>query len=196
MSAVNVGSSVPASTVAVLSSCKNRTLTRCLFMFIINYIQVPSSPAGVALRCPSCLIDSAHLVCGSGSMKLSNVRPSVCLSVRPIIRPPNAAAAAGFAAVGPGATRSIDRLLHGRAWQQMRAVSLCQLTHEAKHRLVVTALLLLGRIACAECKDAAYCYRCSVVRVCVCVCLVQPTVSHTKAAEPIEMSFGLWTRWA
>ena len=109
---------------------------------------------GVALRCPSCLIDSAHLVCGSGSMKLSNVRPSVCLSVRSIIRPPNAAAAAGFAAVGPGATRSIDRLLHGRAWQQMRAVLRCQLTQEAKHRLVVIALLLLCRLACAECKDA------------------------------------------
>jgi len=41
-------------------------------------------------------------------------------------------------------------------------------------------------------KDAAYCYRCSVV--CQSVCLLDTTVSPAKTAEPIEMLFGLWTR--
>ena len=53
--------------------------------------------------------------------------------------------------------------------------------------------LLLGRIACAEGKDAASCYSCSVVCLSV-VCLLFTSVSTTKTAEPIEMSFGLWTR--
>ena len=40
-----------------------------------------------------------------------------------------------------------------------------------------------------------FCYRCSVVCVCVClsVCLLDTIVSPTKAAEPIEMPFGMWT---
>jgi len=49
---------------------------------------------------------------------------------------------------------------------------------------------LLGHIAYTECKDAACCYRCSVV--CLCVCLLVTTVSPTETAEPIEMPFGLW----
>jgi len=57
---------------------------------------------------------------------------------------------------------------------------------------VVGSLLVLGVIASMDCKDAAYCYRCSVV--CLCVCLLDTTVSLTKTAEAIEMPFGLWTR--
>ena len=57
--------------------------------------------------------------------------------------------------------------------------------------------LLLGRIACrpTQCIDAAYCYRCNVVCVCVCVRLVTAvtTVSCAKTDEPIEMLFGVWT---
>jgi len=41
---------------------------------------------------------------------------------------------------------------------------------------------ILGHTACTECKDVAYCYRCSVV--CVCVCLLDTTMSCTKAAKP------------
>jgi len=41
-------------------------------------------------------------------------------------------------------------------------------------------------------EDAAYCYRCSVV--CVSVCLLDITVSCAKTAEPIEMPFVLWAR--
>jgi len=52
-------------------------------------------------------------------------------------------------------------------------------------------LLFLGRIACAECKDAAYCYRCSVV--CVCVCLLDITVSCAETDGPSKMPFGVWT---
>ena len=60
----------------------------------------------------------------------------------------------------------------------------------------VTAVLLLGRIACA---DAACCCRCSVVCVCVCVsacvCLLDTRESY-KNGEPIEMLLGcgLWNR--
>jgi len=49
-------------------------------------------------------------------------------------------------------------------------------------------LLVLGVIASMDCKDAAYCCRCSVV------CLLDTTVSLTKTDEPIEMPFGLSTR--
>ena len=52
--------------------------------------------------------------------------------------------------------------------------------------------LLLGRIACMECKDAACCCRCSVS--CVSVCLLVTTVSPTKTAEPIEVPFAIWTQ--
>jgi len=37
-------------------------------------------------------------------------------------------------------------------------------------------------------KDAVYCYRCSVIALCV--CLLDTTVSPTRTDEPIE----LWTR--
>jgi len=50
-------------------------------------------------------------------------------------------------------------------------------------------LQLLGRIACTHCIDAAYCHRRSVV----CVCLLVTTVSPTRAAEPSEVPFGVWT---
>jgi len=53
---------------------------------------------------------------------------------------------------------------------------------------------LIGCIACTDCKDAAYCCRRSVVCVRVCVCLLDRTVSRTKAAEPIEVPFGIRTR--
>jgi len=49
-------------------------------------------------------------------------------------------------------------------------------------------LILLGRIACTECKDAAaYCYRCSLV--CLSVCLSVTTVSSAETAGRIEMRF-------
>jgi len=54
---------------------------------------------------------------------------------------------------------------------------------------------------------AAYCYRRSVVGVCVCACvracvrvcvcvsiMLDTNVSPAKTAEPTEMPFGLWTR--
>jgi len=54
------------------------------------------------------IVDTASIVCGAGSMKLSSVRLSVC----PIIWPPHAAAAGLLHwARRPG---DIDRLLHGR----------------------------------------------------------------------------------
>ena len=60
-------------------------------------------------RCNSALvIDTACIVCGAGSMKLSGVRPSVCLSVCPTTSVPSLAAArrcGGFAAVGPAGRR-------------------------------------------------------------------------------------------
>jgi len=46
--------------------------------------------------------------------------------------------------------------------------------------------LLLGRIARTNRKDAASCYTCSVVCVCV--------LTATKTTELIEMTYGLWTR--
>ena len=42
----------------------------------------------------------------------------------------------------------------------------------------------------SQCKDAAYCYRCSVV----CICLLYATMSFVKTVELIEMPFELWTR--
>jgi len=64
--------------------------------------------------------------------------------------------------------------------------------------------ILPGRIAYTGYKNAACCYRCSVVcvsvSVCVCVsaclsvCLLDTTVSPAKTDEPIEMLFRLWTR--
>jgi len=54
--------------------------------------------------------------------------------------------------------------------------------------------LLLGRIACTECKDVAYCYHRGMVCLPTCVCLLDTTLNHTKTAEPIDVSFGLWTR--
>jgi len=49
-------------------------------------------------------------------------------------------------------------------------------------------------MASTECVDAAYCYRCSVVCVSACVCLMDTTVSCANMAEPIEVLFGIWTR--
>jgi len=45
----------------------------------------------------------------------------------------------------------------------------------------------LGRIACTQCTDAAYCYRCSVV------CVLVATMSYAETAEAIEVSFGVWS---
>jgi len=61
---------------------------------------------------------------------------TVCLSIRPTSRPPHVAAAGLL--LWARRAGVIDRLLHGRgAEQQLRAVSRCQLTSEAKHRLVL-----------------------------------------------------------
>jgi len=49
-----------------------------------------------------------------------------------------------------------------------------------------------------ECKDAAYCYRCSVVCDCVC-CLLDMTMNcaTAKTAELIEVLFGVCGfKWA
>ena len=32
--------------------------------------------------------------------------------------------------------------------------------------------------------------------VCVCVCLLDTTVSTTETDEPIDMPFGMWIWWA
>ena len=44
--------------------------------------------------------------------------------------------------------------------------------------------------------DAAYCYRCSMVGVFVCLSIghIRETRNHTKTAELIEVPFGVWTR--
>jgi len=55
------------------------------------------------------IIDTARIVCRAGSMKLSNVRPSVCLS-----HSVAAYRCGGFAAVGPAWAGDTDRLLHGQ----------------------------------------------------------------------------------
>jgi len=53
-------------------------------------------------------------------------------------------------------------------------------------------LTILGRIAYEQCIDAAYCYECSVV--CVSVFVMVITMSCADSVEPIEMSYGVWTR--
>ena len=69
----------------------------------------------------------------------------------------------------------------------------CLSTHTltAKHRAYLQTLL--GRIAWAESKGTACCYRCSVI--CLSVCL---SAGHSrtpyKMAEPIDIPFGMWTR--
>ena len=68
-----------------------------------------------------------------------SVRPSVCLSVCLSVCPiyqPLQQRAAGLL-LWARRVGDIDRLLHGRAPQQMRAVSRCQLTQEAEYRLVL-----------------------------------------------------------
>ena len=45
--------------------------------------------------------------------------------------------------------------------------------------------LLLRRIACRQRKDAAYCYRWSVVSVCLCVCLLDTTMSLLTQYFPL-----------
>ena len=51
--------------------------------------------------------------------------------------------------------------------------------------------ILLGRIAFTECKDAAYCYRSSVV--CVFVSPLDTNMNPTKTGDPIKVPYGLWT---
>jgi len=52
---------------------------------------------------------------------------------------------------------------------------------------------LLDCIACTLSKDATYCYWCTVVCVCMSVCLLDISMSCAKMAELIEMQFTLWT---
>ena len=66
--------------------------------------------------------------------------------------------------------------------------------------------ILLGRIACTQYIDAAYCYKCRwyglrlylcvrvSVSVCMSVCLLVATVSPTKRMNEIEVPFRMWTR--
>jgi len=55
--------------------------------------------------------------------------------------------------------------------------------------------ILLGHIACKQCIDAGYCYRCCMqhvcVSVCASVCVLFTGVNCAKMAEPVEMSFAL-----
>jgi len=53
--------------------------------------------------------------------------------------------------------------------------------------------LLLNHIVCTQCIDLVYCYRCSMVSVYVCVCLLGITMNCSKTAEPVKMPFGFWT---
>jgi len=76
------------------------------------------------------IIGTARIVCGAGTMQLSDVRVSVCLSHSPAAR-----RCSGFAAVGPARRyRSIAVWLSAvaapqqGAQQQMRAVPRYQLT--------------------------------------------------------------------
>jgi len=66
---------------------------------------------------------------------------------------------------------------------------LCNYFRIYGHYCVTLFHFLLGCVAYTECDR---CYRCSVV--CVCVCLLDTSVSPAKTAEPVEMLFGLWTR--
>jgi len=80
------------------------------------------------------------IICAGGSMKLSGVRPSVRLSVRPIIRPPHVAAAyllqwpVGLAdsrnrSIAARPAVSSSRVAARRAaTRKLRAVPRCQLT--------------------------------------------------------------------
>jgi len=79
---------------------------------------------------------------------------------------------------------------HKAAWRRWDSVRASGSSGEYWYQ--TRLVKLLGRIACTECKDATCCYGCSVV--CLCVCLLDTTVSPTKKAEPIKMPFGLWTR--
>jgi len=63
-----------------------------------------------------------------------------------------------------------------------RTASLPNVVLTAQHTFYWAAML-------CKAQDAAYCYRCSVV----CVCLLDTTVSPAKTDEPIEMPFGLCT---
>ena len=79
---------------------------------------------------------------------------------------------------------------HNCAWtiSQCHPVNACLIDFQS----------LLGHIACMQCIDAAYCYRCSVC-VCVCICLVMcvclsVTVNCAKTIEAVKMLFVLWTR--
>jgi len=60
--------------------------------------------------------------------------------------------------------------------------------------LLLVQVLFLVHIACMECKDAAYCYMCSVVCVSVCFCaFIGHNRERTKTSEPVKMPFGLWS---
>ena len=54
-------------------------------------------------------------------------------------------------------------------------------------------MTFLGHVECIECKDAAYCYRCSAVCVRVPVYLSDIIMRCAKTDKPIEMPFGVWT---
>jgi len=57
-------------------------------------------------------------------------------------------------------------------------------------REMIVIGLLLGRIACTQCKNAAHCYSYSVVSLCVCVPPLVTSVIITKTAKPIEAPFA------
>ena len=52
----------------------------------------------------------------------------------------------------------------------------------------------MDRIACTQCINAVYCYKYSVVCVCLSESLLVTTVSLTKTAKPIYVPFGVVTR--
>ena len=77
-----------------------------------------------------------------------------------------------------------------------RAKAIINKTRQVTEKQSATAVLhshersiaLLGCAACMQCTDVAYCHRCSVVCVSVCLCL-----SPIKMAKTIEVPFGIWT---
>jgi len=56
---------------------------------------------------------------------------------------------------------------------------------------VLKVLLVRGRIACAQCIDASYCYICRSTQrgLCVCLCVGPRDEPRAKTAEPNEMPF-------
>jgi len=83
-------------------------------------------------------IDTARIVCPWNCRAFASL--SLCLSVRPVIRLPHAAACDGFAAVGPAAKR------YRSTAARPALSSKCEQCHAVSgRRKLVTSMFLLGR---------------------------------------------------